>query len=128
MKTINRTKKTKKLVLRNRSDTKTVKPIAKSAEEKPKSTLPKGEYAEEFKPEELQISDSMKCVFSVIRKGEYGLPYCDIRMWANTEKYKGPTRQGLSFPIIKLAEFINRVNDLYDDCEERGLFEEFEDE
>ena len=69
----------------------------------------------------------MKCVFSVKRKGEYGLPYFDIRLWANTEKYSGPTKQGLSLPIDKMTEVINKLNDIYDECEERELFKEFEE-
>lgn len=99
-------------------------------EERPKKTkslLPSGEYKDEFPPEELKLSDSMKCVFSVKRKGEFGLPYFDMRLFATTDRYTGPTKQGLSMPIDRLAEVINKLNDIYDGCEEKSLFKEFEE-
>jgi len=95
---------------------------------KSENTLPSDEYRNEFEPLELVISKSTKIVFSVARNGDLGLPHFDVRLFATTDRYSGPTKQGINLSVDKLLDFSAIIQDLVDKCDDYGFFEEFEKE
>ncbi len=49
----------------------------------------------------------------VVNKTDYsGEDRVDFRVWTNTAKYKGPTKQGFVLTMDKIDEFINFVSNL----------------
>lgn len=49
----------------------------------------------------------------VVNKTDYsGEDRVDFRVWTNTAKYKGPTKQGFVLTMGKVDDFINFVSDL----------------
>ncbi len=104
------------------------KSVSKRVNGKWENLLPSDEYRNEFKPFELAISDSVKLVFSVARKGDLGLPHFDVRLFATTDRYSGPTKQGINLSVDKLLDFSAIIQDLVDKCDDYGFFEEFAEE
>lgn len=100
-------------------------------EEKPRKNtkgnkLPPDEYRDEIPPKEIVLDDNGKLVISVKRGGEYGLPRVDIRFYATTEVYTGFTKKGVNFDLNYLPDLLEILNDVSDEVDEKGLFEEFE--
>ena len=85
------------------------------------NTLPPEDYKDEIEPLELQIDEGIKLVFSVKRGGEYGLPRVDVRQWVDTENYSGPTKKGINFPLEFLIDFIEKCNDVAEECDKADL-------
>ena len=49
----------------------------------------------------------------VVNKTDYsGEDRVDFRVWTNTEKYKGPTKQGFVLTMDKVAEFVEMVDEI----------------
>lgn len=47
----------------------------------------------------------------VIKKTNYkGNDRIDFRVWLNSPRYKGPTRQGFALPMDKIDDFVEIVN------------------
>ena len=86
-----------------------------------KSKLPPDTYKDEVTPLELVIDDTMKLVFTVKRGGDLGLPRVDIRQYVTTETYQGFTKKGINFPLEFMLEFMDRVEALNTECDEKGL-------
>ena len=102
------------------------KEVAKAPkEEKPKkekkSKLPADTYKDEIEPLEMELSDKVKLIFAVKRQGELGLPNVDIRMYMTTDVYTGFTKKGINFPLELIEEFIELVNQVNAECEEKGI-------
>ena len=116
----------RKGLLKNREEN-----VAVEEEKKPrKSTkgnkLPSDEYRDEIPPKEIVLDDNGKLVISVKRGGEDGLPRVDIRFYATTEVYTGFTKKGINFDLNYLPDLLEILNDVSDEVDEKGLFEEFE--
>ena len=79
------------------------------------------EYRDEIEKKVIKVSDNMKIVFSVRRAGEDGLPYVDIRTYIETDNYTGPTKKGISFPLEMLEDFIETINKVNEECEEKNI-------
>ena len=55
----------------------------------------------------------------VIKKTNYmGMDRIDFRVWLNSAKYKGPTKQGFVLTMDKIDDFIETVNDIKKKLEE----------
>jgi hypothetical protein len=55
----------------------------------------------------------------VIKKTNYkGQDRIDFRVWLNSPKYKGPTKQGFVLPMDKIDDFVNVVNNMKKKLEE----------
>ena len=107
------------------------KEVESVVEENPrKSTkgnkLPPDEYKDEIPPKEIVLDDNGKLIISVKRGGEDGLPRVDIRFYATTEVYTGFTKKGVNFDLNYLPDLLEILNDVSDEVDEKGLFEEFE--
>ena len=109
-------------------------PIPVIEVEEPKKTrksckdnkLPSDEYKDEIEPIEIKLDDTGKLVISVKRGGEFGLPKVDIRLFATTEVYTGFTKKGINFNLDKLPKLKAILCDVIEECDEKGLFEDFE--
>lgn len=88
--------------------------------------LPSDEYKDEIEPIEIKLDDTGKLVISVKRGGEFGLPKVDIRLFATTEVYTGFTKKGINFNLDKLPKLKAILCDVIEECDEKGLFEDFE--
>ena len=100
-------------------------------EEKPKrkshkNELPPDTYRDEIEPKRINIDEGIDLVFSVKRGGEYGLPRVDIRQYVKTENYEGFTKKGVNFSLEYLYDIIDILNDVSEECSEKGLDEEFQ--
>jgi len=59
---------------------------------------------------EIQLKESSVLV---IKKTTYnGNDRIDFRVWLNSAKYKGPTRQGFTLPMDKIDDFVKIVEDM----------------
>ena len=105
---------------------------AKPQKEEKKSTkknkLPPDAYKDEIEPLEVAVDETRKFVLSVKRGGEFGLPMCDLRQFQTTELYEGFTKKGINFPIVLIPDLIEQLQAVYEECEEKSLFDDFEEE
>lgn len=109
---------------------KVIKPKAKANKEKKPGRLEhiKDEYRPIFDPSELVIDENRKFVINVQRSGQIGLPCVDIRTFQTTDAYNGFTRKGVNFPLELLPDLIRILEEVSEQADENGLFEEFENE
>ena len=108
------------------------KEVESVVEEKPrKSTkgnkLPPDEYRDEIEPVEIPLDSKGKLVVSVKRGGEYGLPKVDIRFYATTDVFTGFTKKGVNFNLDRLPQLKSVLCDVIEECDEKGLFEDFKE-
>lgn len=107
---------------------KEVVPVKKTRKSHTENTLPPDEYKDEIPPVEVPIDDKGKLVVSVKRGGEMGLPKVDIRYFATTPEYTGFTKKGVNFDLDVLPYLKSVLCDVIIDCDEKGLFEEFDED
>jgi len=97
-----------------------IKNIEQSVEEESvEEETTEGETPEESREEaqpkdvklgEIQLKESSVLV---IKKTTYnGNDRIDFRVWLNSAKYKGPTRQGFTLPMDKINNFMKIVEDM----------------
>ena len=91
------------------------------------NSLPSDTYSDEIAPCEIPLNDDGKLVISVKRGGDLGLPRVDIRFFATTDVYTGFTKKGVNFNLDKLPELKAVLCDVIEECDEKGLFEDFEE-
>lgn len=97
------------------------KPVVQKEEKKATRTLPPDEYKDEIEPRELELDETGKLVISVKRGGDFGLPHVDIRHFVTTDRFTGFTKKGINFPLEFLYELIDLLNEVSDECDEKGL-------
>ena len=90
--------------------------------------LPSDEYKDEITPVEIPLNKESKLVVSVKRGGEYGLPKVDIRLFVNTDVYTGFTKKGINFNLDMLPDLKGVLCDVIEECDKKGLFEDFEED
>jgi hypothetical protein len=81
----------------------------KSEEEDIEQDVPEGE---EEQPKDIKLGEIelREGAVLVIKKTNYnGEDRVDFRVWLNTARYKGPTRQGFQLTMGKVDEFIKIV-------------------
>lgn len=93
-----------------------------------KNLLPSDEYKDEIPPVEVPIDSNGKLIVSVKRGGEMGLPKVDIRYFSTTPECTGFTKKGVNFDLDILPLLKSVLCDVIIDCDEKGLFEEFEED
>lgn len=98
---------------------------AKKAEKK--KNMPSDEYKDLLEPIEMPVDESRKFVLSVKRGGEFGLPMIDVRQYQMTDMYTGFTKKGINFPINLIPDLIDSLQKMYEECEDKSLFNEFEE-
>lgn len=91
-----------------------------------KNELPPDTYRDEIEPKRINIDEGIDLVISVKRGGEHGLPRVDIRQFVNTDNYTGFTKKGVNFSLEYLYDIIDALNDVNEECSEKGLDEEFQ--
>lgn len=91
------------------------------------NSLPSDTYLDEIAPCEIPLNSDGKLVISVKRGGDLGLPRVDIRFFATTDVYTGFTKKGVNFNLDKLPELKAVLCDVIEECDEKGLFEDFEE-
>lgn len=91
------------------------------------NSLPSDTYLDEIAPCEILLNSDGKLVISVKRGGDLGLPRVDIRFFATTDVYTGFTKKGVNFNLDKLPELKAVLCDIIEECDEKGLFEDFEE-
>lgn len=116
----------RKGLLKNREENVAVEEEKKPRKNNKTNKLPSDEYRDEIPPKEIVLDDNGKLVISVKRGGEDGLPRVDIRFYATTEVYTGFTKKGVNFDLNYLPDLLEILNDVSDEVDEKGLFEEFE--
>ena len=69
--------------------------------------MEKPEESKDIKFGEIEIRTN---TFLIIKKTEYkGQDRIDFRIWLNSPRYKGPTKQGFSLSMNKIDEFIKII-------------------
>ena len=116
----------RKGLLKNREENIAVEEEKKPRKNNKTNKLPPDEYRDEIPPKEIVLDDNGKLVISVKRGGEDGLPRVDIRFYATTEVYTGFTKKGVNFDLNYLPDLMEILNDVSNEVDEKGLFEEFE--
>ena len=71
--------------------------------------------SEQQKDIKLGEIETRKNAVLVIKKVNYkGEDRIDFRVWLNSQKYKGPTKQGFVLPMDKIDEFVKIVEGMKD--------------
>ncbi len=73
------------------------------------------ETSEDFQPKDVKLGEIQLKESSVlvIKKTNYkGQDRIDFRVWLNSSKYKGPTRQGFVLTMDKVDDFVDIVNNM----------------
>lgn len=83
----------------------TEKPVAEVEEQK-----------KDVKLGEFQLKEN--AVLLVKKTNYMGQDRIDFRVWLNSPKYKGPTRQGFQLTMDKIDDFIEMVNKMKKKLEE----------
>ena len=85
-------------------------------EQEKASEFPEEEVHKDIKLGEIQLKES---AVLVIKKTNYlGSDRVDFRVWLNSAKYKGPTKQGFALPMEKVDEFVKIVEEMKKKLEE----------
>lgn len=95
-----------------------------SKKEEAKKSLPSDAYKEEITPKEIVIDDTRKIIVSVKRGGDLGLVCADIRQYQTTQTFTGFTKKGINIPLEALVEIKAIIQDVIEECEDIGLFED----
>lgn len=93
-----------------------IKPMKLKAEEKPERKA-KMTYKEVIEHHTYDLAEgvTLKVSASVPDDGEEHLPYVDMRIWADNEKYSGPTKKGFSFSEQQLGVIIEMLQEVQKD-------------
>jgi hypothetical protein len=87
-----------------------------------KKTQETNEVAEkEEQPKDIKLGEFQLKDYSVlvIKKTNYkGEDRIDFRVWLNSAKYKGPTKQGFVLTMDKIDAFVEAVNNMKKKLEE----------
>jgi hypothetical protein len=92
-----------------------IKNIEKPVEEETAEEETSEESREEAQPKDVKLGEIQLKESSVlvIKKTTYnGNDRIDFRVWLNSAKYKGPTRQGFTLPMNKIDDFVEIVEDM----------------
>ncbi len=88
--------------------------------EKQPETKKDTKFKSMVKPEELEVTDESKLVFSVVaREGESA--YLDIRTHVHTDVYSGPTKKGIHISTEWLPDLIEILERMNVACDKKGL-------
>lgn len=90
-----------------------IKPIKLKAEGKA-TTKTTRVYKEVIEPLTYNLAEgvTLRVTSSVPDDGEAHIPYVDMRIWADNEKYSGPTKKGFSFSEEQLPTIIEMLQDV----------------
>ena len=102
--------------------------LTKAEKAAKKKNMPSDEYKDLLPPIEMPVDETRKFILSVKRGGEFGLPMIDLRQYQTTELYTGFTKKGLNFSIELIPDLIDYLQKMYEACEEKDLFSEFDEE
>ena len=116
----------RKPIIKRVSSTLAVKAREEEKKQKEYSRKYPDEYKEEFPSSDILLNDEVKLVIQCKRGGEMGLPFVDIRTYVCNDNYTGFTKKGITLPVDKLNELVTKLSQLYKNCEEKGLLNEFE--
>jgi len=93
--------------------------MAKKSKQEIESIPEKMETEEPQKDIKLGEIETRENSFLVIKKTNYkGQDRIDFRVWLNSPKYKGPTRQGFVLTMDKIDDFVEIVNNMKKKLEE----------
>ena len=70
-------------------------------------------------PIEMEITDSSDLVFSAF-ENENGEVYVSVRTYIDTDRYKGPTKKGITFHVERLEEFKDMIAKLDSKLNNKG--------
>lgn len=79
------------------------------------------EYKEVIEPKTMNLSEGLDLVFSVSEAVSDEGARIDIRTYITTERYTGPTKKGINFPVELLEEFKEFINEIDEALQKRGI-------
>lgn len=92
------------------------KQTTENEEELAEENVEKEEEKKDVKLAEFQLKES---AVLVIKKTNYkGEDRIDFRVWLNSAKYKGPTKQGFVLTMDKIDAFVDAINKMKKKLEE----------
>ena len=118
----------RKPIIKKLSSTLAVKAKEEEKKQKEYSRKYPDEYKEEFPSSDIALNDEVKLVIQCKRGGEMGLPFVDVRTYVTNDKFVGFTKKGITLPVDKLNELATKLSQLYENCREKGLLNEFEED
>lgn len=97
--------------------------VKAQAEEKRETSSKKKEvdFKDVIEPKIMNLSEGVDLVFSVSESTEKEGARLDIRTYLKTERYAGPTKKGINFPIELLEEFKEFINEIDQILQDRGM-------
>ena len=116
----------RKPIIKKLSSTLAVKAKEEEKKQKEYSRKYPDEYKEEFPSSDIVLNEEVKLVIQCKRGGEMGLPFVDVRTYVCNDNYTGFTKKGITLPVDRLNELVTKLSQLYKNCEEKGLLNEFE--
>ncbi|HKZ45366.1 MAG TPA: hypothetical protein VJ343_01550 [archaeon] len=93
-----------------------MKKIIKEEENEEEEEIPEEVPRKDVKLGEINLRES--AVLTIKKTNYMGQDRIDFRVWLNSPKYKGPTRQGFALPMEKMDEFIKIVEGMKKKLEE----------
>lgn len=79
------------------------------------------EYKELIEPKVMNLSEGLDLVFSVSESTAEQGARIDIRTYLTTERYTGPTKKGINFPVELLEEFKEFIDLIDEALQRRGI-------
>lgn len=79
------------------------------------------EYRDLIEPKVMNLSEGLDLVFSVSEAVSDEGARIDIRTYITTERYTGPTKKGINFPVELLEEFKEFINEIDEALQKRGI-------
>lgn len=69
----------------------------------------KQEYVDLTEPVVMDIDETSSFKITCSKLGQDGEPHLDVRTWIETERYSGPTKKGINFPVYHIQEMIDTL-------------------
>lgn len=69
-------------------------------------------YTQVINPIEMELTEKSKLIFSASKNNKTDEVYVDIRIHVNSERYSGPTKKGITFPLDRIEEVQEKLKEL----------------
>lgn len=79
------------------------------------------EYKEVIEPRKMNLAEGLDLVFSVAESNAEEGARLDIRTYIQTERYSGPTKKGINFPVELIEEFRAFLDEIDEALQKRGI-------
>lgn len=79
------------------------------------------EYKEVIEPRKMNLAEGLDLVFSVSESNSEEGARIDIRTYITSERYTGPTKKGINFPVELIEEFREFLDEIDEALQKKGI-------